>query len=167
MKKKYLFFIMIFILPLSSFSKDDRFIHIDFFGIFTGAAKAYGQVALNSAKLAIKEINKVGILGRKFKLPIRDTKSDPSVALSVAKDLISENVDIFVGFHTSDERLSVKDYIESQNKLYLYTAIYEGRDHGKWTFFSGPIPNQIYGQSIPFISKKYGLKRVYLVGSDY
>ena len=167
MKNRNVVVLVLCVLSTKVFANDNNTIDIGFISMLSGPGKVYGLVAANSAKLAIDEINKKGVNGKTLKLHIRDTNTSPATALSVTKNLMENDVDLIVGFHTSDERFAVKDYIESQNRLYLYTAIYEGRDWGKWTFYSGPIPNQIYDQSIEYITNIHDVKTVYLVGSDY
>jgi ABC-type branched-subunit amino acid transport system substrate-binding protein len=112
--------LLLLVFSLNLFAKDNSTIDVGLITMLSGPGKVYGQVAANSAKLAVSRINKKGINGKKLKLHIRDTNTAPATALSVTKELIQQDVDLIVGFHTSDERFAVKNYIEAQQKLYLY-----------------------------------------------
>ena len=77
---------------------------------YSGPPAVYAKDALNGFKLALEEINKEGVLGRKIEFTTRDTKFKMDIGLSMAKELIMrEGVDILVGTISSAVALAVSD----------------------------------------------------------
>jgi branched-chain amino acid transport system substrate-binding protein len=54
---------------------------------YSGPAAVYGKDALNGFKLAVDEINKTGVLGKKIEYTTRDTKFKVDIALNMAKQM--------------------------------------------------------------------------------
>jgi branched-chain amino acid transport system substrate-binding protein len=82
---------------------------------YTGPPAVYANDALNSFKLALNEINKKGVLGRKIEFTTRDTKFKVDVGLSAAKELVMmEKVDLLVGTINSAVSLAVSDYAKGE-----------------------------------------------------
>ncbi len=73
----------------------------------TGNQAAYGQDAMNGAKLAVEEINKNGgVLGKKLELVSLDNKSEPSEAASAAQKLVDEGVVAVIAPNMSSNTLA-------------------------------------------------------------
>jgi len=98
--------------PLSSAARPIKVGVID---CYSGPAAMFCKEALNGFKLALNEINKEGVLGRKIEFTTRDTKFKVDIGLSVAKELIMrENVDVLVGTISSGVAMAVSDYCKRE-----------------------------------------------------
>jgi len=98
--------------PLSSAARPIKVGVID---CYSGPAAMFCKEALNGFKLALNEINKEGVLGRKIEYTTRDTKFKVDIGLSVAKELIMrENVDVLVGTISSGVAMAVSDYCKRE-----------------------------------------------------
>src|SRR5512138_2831630 len=64
----------------------------------SGPPALFGEPASKGAQMYVDEINaKVGVLGRKIELVIRDSKADANEAVRVARELIlKDNVDFLM-----------------------------------------------------------------------
>ena len=75
-----------------------RNIKVGVIDCYSGPAAVYGEDALNGFKLALQEINKKGVLGKKIEFTTRDTKFKVDIALNMAMELVLRaDVDILVG----------------------------------------------------------------------
>jgi len=111
------FFALFLIYPLSSAAKP---IKIGIIDCYSGPAAVYGKDALNGFKLALKKINKEGVLGTKIEFTTRDTKFKVDIGLSMAKELVMrENVDILVGTISSGVALAVSDYAKREKVPFI------------------------------------------------
>ncbi|EQC49334.1 receptor family ligand-binding protein [Bacteriovorax sp. BSW11_IV] len=54
----------------------------------TGPIATYGQESVNGIRLALEDINKTGVNGKKIKIIVEDNRSEPSDAASATKKLI-------------------------------------------------------------------------------
>ncbi|WML50418.1 ABC transporter substrate-binding protein [Neobacillus sp. PS3-34] len=87
----------------------------------SGGVASYGQSAAEGLQLAVDEINKKGIDGKKLKLIKVDNKSDASEATSGALRLISQDkVAAIVGAATSTNTLA-QVQVATDNKVVLLT----------------------------------------------
>jgi branched-chain amino acid transport system substrate-binding protein len=85
-----------------------RNIKVGIIDCYSGPAALFGNDALNGFKLALKEINQKGVLGKKIEFFTRDTKFKVDLALNMAKQLVlREDVDILVGTINSGAALAV------------------------------------------------------------
>ncbi len=93
----------------------ERAIKVGIIDTYTGPAAVYGQDALNGFKLALAEINKKGVLGKKVEFSNRDDKFKVDVGLTTAKELVmNEKVDLLVGTINSGVSLAVSDYARGE-----------------------------------------------------
>src|SRR5690606_29459831 len=94
----------------------------------TGTLAAYEKTAVDATLLAIDEINKKGgLLGKKIKPIIADSKSDRATfALQAEKLITKDKVSVIFGCWESDDRKAVKPIVEKHNNLLFYPAQYEG-----------------------------------------
>ncbi|BAU29861.1 amino acid/amide ABC transporter substrate-binding protein (HAAT family) [Aneurinibacillus soli] len=87
----------------------------------SGGVASYGQSLSEGLELALEEINKEGVNGKKFEVVKVDNKSDPAEATAGALKLISQNkVVTLVGAATSTSTLS-QVQIAEKNKIPLIT----------------------------------------------
>jgi branched-chain amino acid transport system substrate-binding protein len=87
---------------------------------YTGPAAVFCNDALNGFKLALEEINKKGVLGRKIEFTTRDDKWKVDIGLSVAKELVMrENVDVIVGTINSAITLAISDYLKEEKVPFI------------------------------------------------
>jgi len=87
---------------------------------YSGPPAVFGQDALNGFKLALSEINKKGVLGRKIEFTPRDTKFKVDIGLSMAKELVMrENIDLLVGSISSSVSLAVSDYVKGEKVPFI------------------------------------------------
>jgi branched-chain amino acid transport system substrate-binding protein len=87
---------------------------------YTGPATVFCEDALNGFKLALSEINKTGVLGRKIEYTTRDDKWKVDVGLSVAKELVMrENVDLIVGTINSSVTVAISDYLKGEKVPFI------------------------------------------------
>ena len=85
---------------------------------YSGPAAVYGKDALNGFKLALQEINKKGVLGKKIEYTTRDTKFKVDIALNMAKELVlRKEVDILVGTINSGAALAVSQAVAKKEKV--------------------------------------------------
>lgn len=105
----------------SSNGKDSDTIKIGVNLELSGGVASYGQSIAEGLDLAVKEINKEGIDGKKIKLVKFDNKSDASEATSGAVKLISQDkVAAIVGAATSGNTLAQIQLAE-KNKIPIIT----------------------------------------------
>ena len=108
----FCFVTLLFILPPTSVAKP---IKVGIIDCYSGPAAVFGKDALNGFKLALKDINKEGVLGSKIEFRTRDTKFKVDIGLSMAKELVMrENVDILAGTINSGVALAVSDYVRGE-----------------------------------------------------
>ena len=110
-----LFAITLILTPVHGQAKNIKVGVID---CYSGPAAFFGQDALNGFKLALKEINKEGVLGKKIEFTTRDTKFKVDIALNMAKELVlRENVDILAGTINSGAALAVSEAVAKREKV--------------------------------------------------
>ena len=97
---------------LMPFHAQSRNITVGGIDCYSGPAAVYGKDALNGFKLALQEINKKGVLGKKIEYTTRDTKFKVDIALNMAKELVlRKDVDILVGTINSGAALAVSEAV--------------------------------------------------------
>jgi branched-chain amino acid transport system substrate-binding protein len=110
-----LFAISLVLMPANALAKNIKVGVID---CYSGPAAVFGQDALNGFKLALKEINAKGVLGKKIEFTTRDTKFKVDLALNFAKELVlREDVDILVGTINSGAALAVSEAVAKREKV--------------------------------------------------
>jgi branched-chain amino acid transport system substrate-binding protein len=87
---------------------------------YSGPPAVYGNDALNGFKLALNDINKKGVLGKKIEFTTRDDKFKVDIGLSMAKELVMmEKVDLIVGTINSAVSLAVSDYLKGEKVPFI------------------------------------------------
>jgi len=103
------------LMPLHAQAKN---IKVGIIDCYSGPAAVYGKDALNGFKLALQEINKKGVLGKKIEFSTRDTKFKVDLALNMAKELVLRgDVDILVGTINSGAALAVSEAVAKKEKV--------------------------------------------------
>jgi branched-chain amino acid transport system substrate-binding protein len=99
-----------------STSKDET-IKLGAFGPLSGEVAAYGTAMVDSAKLAVEEINAAGgIDGKKIELVTYDTKADKAEAVNIYNRLKDQDeVVAIIGGTISGETLAVKELAIADN----------------------------------------------------
>ncbi len=87
---------------------------------YVGPPAVFANDALNGFKLALNEINKKGVLGRKIEFTTRDDKWKVDIGMSVAKELVMrEEVDVIVGTINSSVTLAISDYLKGEKVPFI------------------------------------------------
>src|SRR3989304_282050 len=87
---------------------------------YSGPPAVYGNDALNGFKVALNDINKKGVLGRKTEFTTRDDKFKVDIGLSMAKELVMmEKVALLVGTINSAVSLAVSDYVKGEKVPFI------------------------------------------------
>ncbi|MFJ3670934.1 urea ABC transporter substrate-binding protein [Streptomyces sp. NPDC090106] len=122
----------------------------------------------DSLKLAIEEINASGgVLGKKIEPISEDGASDwPTFAEKAQKLIKEDGVAATFGCWTSASRKAVKPVFEKNRSLLFYPVQYEGLEESPYIFYTGATTNQQIVPGLDYLKSK-GLKKLYLVGSDY
>jgi len=132
MKKGYIWGIVIVVLILIAIiiyyvtrpPKVVRPIKVGIIDCYSGPAAVYGKDALNGFKLAVDEINKTGVLGKKIEYTTRDTKFKVDIALNMAKELVMRgNVDMLLGTINSGAAMAVSAAVAKKEKVPFITWI--------------------------------------------
>lgn len=89
----------------------------------SGPMSMYGKDSAVALKLAVDEINaKGGVLGRPFKMIIRDTRLNPEVGVRETKDLIlNQKAEFIIGFLSSGVALAASEYCSEAKKIIMVT----------------------------------------------
>lgn len=167
----------VFILALSvvfSFSNSGyaRNIKVGIIDCYSGPPAVYGKDALNGFKLALQEINKQGVLGKKIEFTTRDTKFKVDIALNMAKELVMrENVDLLVGTINSGAALAVSEAVAKKEKVPFLVWISKseritGEKGHRYVFSTGENTAMAGKAGGVALSKKPYIK-YWIAGDDY
>jgi branched-chain amino acid transport system substrate-binding protein len=104
--------------PVSA--KAQRPIKVGVIDTYAGPPAVFANDALNGFKLALDEINKKGVLGRKIEFTTRDDKWKVDLGLSVAKELVMrEEVDVIVGTINTSVAVAISDYVKGEKMPFI------------------------------------------------
>jgi urea transport system substrate-binding protein len=119
--------------------------------------------------MAVDEINaEGGVLGKTIKPVVVDPASDWPLFNEKAKELITkEKVAVTFGCWTSVSRKSCLPTFEEYNSLLFYPVQYEGEEQSLNVFYTGASPNQQLVPAAEYMIKEMGMKKFYLLGTDY
>ena len=134
----------------------------------SGPGGLFGPSTRNSATLAAKHINSNGgINGEQIELLFADVGVPPAEAAQAALRLWKgQGAKAFVGMHDSAVREALISRFNGQVP-YVYTPVYEGNSCADGLYITGETPSQQLEPVIPFIAKKEGVSKWYLIGHDY
>ncbi len=109
------FAIFVVLMPANAQAKNIKVGVID---CYSGPAAVFGEDALNGFKLALKDINAKGVVGKKIEFTTRDSKFKVDLALNFAKELVlRENVDVLVGTINSGAALAISEAVAKKEKV--------------------------------------------------
>jgi len=120
------------------------------------------------AELAVAEINKAGgVLGRKLELIHYDGQSDVKRHQEFAQRcVLDDEANVVMAGYTSSEREAARSVAVENQTIFWHNNQGEGGIADKYSFFTGPIPEQQILTGIEYMIKKYGPK-MYILAADY
>ncbi len=123
---------------------------------------------IHAYQLAVSEINaKGGVNGRKLRLVFYDGQSNVDRYQELAQRLIlKDGVDVLMAGYTSAEREAARAVAVSNKKIFWHNNQGEGGIASKYSFFTGPVPEQQILPGVKYMVEKYG-PRVYIIAADY
>jgi branched-chain amino acid transport system substrate-binding protein len=164
-----LFAVSFILMPAHAQAKNIKVGVID---CYSGPPALFGEDALNGFKLALKEINAKGVLGKKIEFFPRDTKFKVDIALNMAKELVlRENVDILVGTINSGAALAVSEAVAKREKVPFIAWISKSENitgkKGHRYVFSAGENTAMAGKSggVALAAKPY--VKYWIAGDDY
>ena len=162
------FFAFLLVSPLSSVAKP---IKVGIIDCYSGPAAVFGNDALNGFKLALKDINRQGVLGTKIEYTTRDTKFKVDIGLSMAKELVMrEKVDILAGTISSGVALAVSDYVKGEKvPFFVWISKTEQltKEKGHRYVFSTGENTYMAGKAGAVTLAKKPYKKYWIAGDDY
>ncbi|PSC02904.1 branched-chain amino acid ABC transporter substrate-binding protein [Alsobacter soli] len=86
----------------------------------TGSQATYAPDCQLSAQIAVDQINQAGgVLGRTLELVVRDDKANANAAISAARELIGDGVNLFVGGLNTVSGLAVSGIMPEANGVFM------------------------------------------------
>ena len=171
-----LFFLMILLLTLSFIfvpgPAEARNNKVGIIDCYSGPPALYSKGALNGFKLALEEINKKGVLGKKIEYTTRDTKFKVDLALNMAKELVMrEDVDLLVGTINSGAAMAVSAAVAKKEKVPFIAWISKseritGQKGHRYVFSAGENTAMAGKAGGVALSKKPYVK-YWIAGDDY
>ncbi len=134
----------------------------------SGVLEAYGQQALQGARMAVAEINAAGgvLGGRQFELIVEDNQTDVLTSGRQAKKLIEEDhVLAILGPFASASRNAVTPRITALKTPLLYATDYEGGECNRYVFCYSALPAHYVSPLLPYLKAHHG-NSFYLLGVD-
>lgn len=134
----------------------------------SGPSGLFGPSCRASADVAVAELNRSGgILGRSVEFTEVDGGADAAVlAGSLRKQALEGKIDAVLGWHPSSARVALAQSVGGLVP-YIYTAVYEGGEETPGVFTTGEVPEEQVIPSLYWMSREMGIRRWYVVGSDY
>ena len=117
---------------------------------------------------AIKEINDAGgVLGRQLEMVFYDGQSDVKRHQELTqKCILDDEVDVVMAGATSSAREAARAVAVENEVIYWHNNQGEGGIADKYSFFTGPIPEQQILTGVSYMIEKYGPK-MYILAADY
>ena len=136
----------------------------------TGNGSANADPVIQGANLALDEINAKHLAGANLRLQFVqvDDATDPKTAQQACTQLVTQDqVVAIVGSENTPSRAACEAAIQSQNLPYFAGNGTGGNVCYDNMFFFGIAPNQQVGPLVDYLVQKQGLKRFYILASDY
>ena len=151
---------------------DAKNIKVGIIDCYSGPPAVYGNDALNGFKLALEEINKEGVLGKKIEFTTRDTKFKVDLALNMAKELVlREEVDILAGIVNSGAGMAVSEAVAKKEKVPLFIWIAKSENltgaKGHRYVFSTGENSAMAGKAGGVALSKKPYVKYWVAGDDY
>ena len=162
-------FLIAIIMGLSGHAYAEKTVKIGILHSLSGTM-AISETSLRDVVLmAVEEINaNGGVLGRQIETVVVDPASNWPLFAEKAKELISkEKVAVTFGCWTSVSRKSVLPVFEQYNALLFYPVQYEGEEQSLNVFYTAATPNQQLIPAAKYMMEEFGMKKFYLLGTDY
>jgi branched-chain amino acid transport system substrate-binding protein len=159
-------------LLLTPIQAQARNIKVGIIDCYSGPPAVYAQDALNGFKLALKEINKKGVLGKKIEFTTRDTKFKVDLALNMARQLVMrEDVDVLVGTINSGAAMAVSEAIAKKMKVPFIVWISKSEritgEKGHRYVFSAGENTAMAGKAGGVALSQKPYTRYWIAGDDY
>jgi urea transport system substrate-binding protein len=135
----------------------------------SGENSAVAPSVVQSAELAIEEINKAGgVLGRNLAAAIVDDGSGAGIAQRAFDRLVFKTkVDVLISMETS-AALNVGLPVVQRGKIpFIYTSFYEGHSCSPYLYVNAWVPEQQVPPIVDQLMEANSAKSFFLIGSDY
>ncbi|MBO0681759.1 MAG: ABC transporter substrate-binding protein [Candidatus Dormibacteraeota bacterium] len=135
----------------------------------SGNGSANADPVIQGANLALDQINSKHLAGNlKLQFVQVDDATDPKTAQQVCTQLVSQDqVAAIVGSENTPSRAACEAAVQSQNLPYFAGNGTGGNVCYSNMFFFGIAPNQQVSPLVDYLTKKEGLKKYYILASDY
>jgi urea transport system substrate-binding protein len=135
----------------------------------SGANSVVAPSVVQSAELAIEEINKAGgVLGRNLTLAVVDDGSGAGIAQKAFDRLVFKNkVDVLISMETSAARNAGLPIVQRGKVPFIYTSFYEGRSCNPYMYVNAWVPEQQVPPIVDQFMEANNAKSFFLIGSDY
>ena len=122
----------------------------------------------NGAQLAVDEINAAGgVNGEQIELIHYDGQSDVKRYQELAnKCILDDEADVVMAGYTSSEREAARAVAVKNKTIFWHNNQGEGGIADKYSFFTGPIPEQQILTGVEYMIDRYG-PRMYVLAADY
>jgi urea transport system substrate-binding protein len=135
----------------------------------SGANSVVAPSVVQSAELAVEEINKAGgVLGRNLALEVADDGSGAAGAQKAFDSLIfQKKVDVLISMETSAARNAGLPIVQRGKTPFIYTSFYEGRSCNPYMYVNAWVPEQQVPPIVDQFMAANNAKSFFLIGSDY
>jgi urea transport system substrate-binding protein len=135
----------------------------------SGANSVVAPSVVQSAELAVQEINKAGgVLGRNLALEVADDGSGAAGAQKAFDSLIfQKKVDVLISMETSAARNAGLPIVQRGKTPFIYTSFYEGRSCNPYMYVNAWVPEQQVPPIVDQFMAANNAKSFFLIGSDY
>ena len=122
----------------------------------------------NGAQLAVDELNAAGgVNGEQIELIHYDGQSDVKRYQELAnKCILDDEADVIMAGYTSSEREAARAVAVKNKTIFWHNNQGEGGIADKYSFFTGPIPEQQILTGVEYMIDTYGPK-MYVLAADY
>jgi branched-chain amino acid transport system substrate-binding protein len=122
----------------------------------------------HGAELAVEQINAAGgVNGEQITLIHYDGQSDVKRYQELAnKCILDDEADVVMAGYTSSEREAARAVAVKNKTIFWHNNQGEGGIADKYSFFTGPIPEQQILTGVEYMINKYGPK-MYVLAADY
>src|SRR6516165_2244074 len=135
----------------------------------SGANSVVAPSVVQSAELAVEEINKAGgVLGRTLALEVADDGSGAAGAQKAFDSLVfQKKVDALISMETSAARNAGLPIVARGKTPFIYTSYYEGHSCSPYMYADAWVPEQQVPPIVDHFMKVNNAKSFFLIGSDY
>jgi len=135
----------------------------------SGANSVVAPSVVQSAELAVDEINKAGgVLGRQLSLEVADDASGAAGAQKAFDALVfQKKVDVLITMETSAARNAGLPIVQRGKTPFIYTSFYEGRSCSPYMYVNAWVPEQQVPPIVDHFMTADKAKSFFLVGSVY